>query len=206
MVFKKFWKCKVVPSALVTTWRVLKNKLVTKANLEKRGITVVSSMCSLCEVEEETSTHLFFECRFAWLLWNHCCVCLGVQSAFHNIPLLNFSQFRMYNVPASVNEVWGVIWIAIVNEVWKHRNMVIFKGGVVNVLEVFALVQLKVWSWVTSKSHSTIFSFSDWCFNLLVCMKMISWCTHLRSMFDCLRWFSIGAIRNVLYRHIWEYV
>jgi len=65
MVFKKFWKCKVVPSALVTTWRVLKNKLVTKANLEKRGITVVSSMCSLCEVEEETSTHLFFECRFA---------------------------------------------------------------------------------------------------------------------------------------------
>ena len=39
----KFWKGKVVPSAQVTAWRVLENKLATKANLEKRGITVVSS-------------------------------------------------------------------------------------------------------------------------------------------------------------------
>ena len=39
-----------------------------------------------------------------------------------------------------------MIWIAVVNEVWKHRNSAIFKGGVVNVLEVFALVQLKAWS------------------------------------------------------------
>jgi len=100
VLFKKFWKVKVVPSALVTVWRVLEDKLATKANLEKRGITVVSFMCSLCGVEEETSTHLFFECRFAWLLWNHCYVWLGVQSGFHNDPLLNFSQFMMCNVSA----------------------------------------------------------------------------------------------------------
>jgi len=111
---------------------VLKNKLATKANLERRGIIAASSTCSLCGVEEETTTHLFFECRFAWLLWNHCCAWLGVLSVFHNIPLLNFSQFS--NMPDSVNEVW------------KHRNMVIFNGGVVDVLEAFALVQLKVWS------------------------------------------------------------
>jgi len=65
---------------------------------------------------------------------------------FHNVPLLNFSQFRMCNVLASVNEVWGVIWIAVVNEVRKHTNRVIFKRGVVNVLEVFAFVQLKAWT------------------------------------------------------------
>jgi len=42
-----------------------------------------------------------------------------------------------------VDEVWGRIWIAVVNEVWRHINRVIFKGGVVDVLEAFALVQLK---------------------------------------------------------------
>jgi len=72
----------------------------------------------------------------------------------------------MSNAPASVNEVWGVVW--------KHRNSVIFKGGVVDVLEAFILVQLKAWSWVTSKSQCAHFSFSDWCINPLVCMKMIS--------------------------------
>ena len=82
-MFKKFWKSKVVPAALVTAWRVLENKLATKANLKRRGITVASSTCSLCGVEEETSTtHLFFECRVAWLLWNHCCAWLGVQRVF----------------------------------------------------------------------------------------------------------------------------
>ena len=54
MVFKKFWKSKVVPTTLVTTWRVLENKLATKANLERRRIIVASSTCSLCGVEEIT--------------------------------------------------------------------------------------------------------------------------------------------------------
>jgi len=47
---------------------------------------------------------------------------------FHNVSLLHFSQFKMSNTPASVNEVWKIIWIAVVNEVWKHKNKVIFKG------------------------------------------------------------------------------
>ena len=98
---------------------------------------------------------------------------VGRADVFHNVPLLNFSQFRMSNAPASMNEVWGVIWIAVVNEVWKHRNKVIFNGGVVDVLKAFSLVQLKVWSWVTSKSQSAHFSFFDWCIDMLVCMRMI---------------------------------
>ena len=76
----------------VVVLEVLENKLATKANLERRGITVASSICSLCGVEEETSTHLIFDCRVTWLLWNHCCVWLGVQSMFHNVPLLNFAS------------------------------------------------------------------------------------------------------------------
>jgi len=49
----------------------------------------------------------------------------------------------MSNTPTSLNEVWGGIWIAIVNEIWKYKNRVIFKGRVVDVLEAFKLVQLK---------------------------------------------------------------
>jgi len=45
-VYKMFWRSKVVPSALVSafvsTWRVLENKIATRANLERRGIAVES--------------------------------------------------------------------------------------------------------------------------------------------------------------------
>jgi len=62
---------------------------------------------------------------------------------------------------------------------WKHRNRVIFRGGVIDVLEVFALVQLKACAWVTSKSHDAIISFSDWCVDHLVCMEMM-FCLGIR--------------------------
>jgi len=71
-VYKKFWKSKVMPSALVFAWRVLENKIATRTNLERHGIAVESLLCSLYGVEEETCRHLFFECRIAWTVWSHC--------------------------------------------------------------------------------------------------------------------------------------
>jgi len=137
-VFKQFWRSKALPSALVTTWRVLENKLATRVNLGK--CVVESSLCSLCRVEKESNSHLFFESSFLWLVWSRCFTWLGVQFVSHNDQLLNFSQFRLSNASASVNEVWGVIWTAVVSELWKHRNNVIFEWGVVDGLEVVALV------------------------------------------------------------------
>jgi len=63
----------------------------------------------------------------------------------------------------SVNSVLGSVWIAVVREIWNHRNKIIFKGGVVDHLEIFSLAQLNVWTWVTSKILAAQFSFSDWC-------------------------------------------
>ena len=125
-------------------------------------------------MEEESNSHLFFKCSFCWLVCKRCFAWLGVQFVSHNDPVLNFSQFRLCNASASVNEVWGVIWTTI-SELWKHKNGIIFKGGVVDGLEVVALVQVKAWSLITSKSLSGFFSFSDWCLEPLVCMRMIFW-------------------------------
>jgi len=50
----------------------MENKITTRVNLEKRGIVLDSPLCSFCRVEEESNRYLFFECRFAWLVWSHC--------------------------------------------------------------------------------------------------------------------------------------
>ena len=67
-----------------------------------------------------------------------------------------------------------MIWIAVVSELWKYRNNAIFNGGVVDDLEVVALVQVKTWSWITSKPLSGLFSFPKWCLEPLVYMTMVS--------------------------------
>ena len=76
-------------------------------------------------------------------MWSRCFAWLEVQFVSHNDPLLNFSQLRLCNESALASEMWGVIWIAVVRELWKHRNNVIFNGGVVDGLEVVVLVQVK---------------------------------------------------------------
>ena len=60
IVYDKFWRCKALPSAHVTTWRAMSNKIATRVNLEKRGVEVESLSCSLCGKQEESSWHLFF--------------------------------------------------------------------------------------------------------------------------------------------------
>ena len=76
----------------------------------------------------------------------------------------------MSNAPESVNLGMRNIWIAVVSEIWSHRNKIIFKDGVLDSSKIFSLAQLKVWSLITSKFPSTCFSFSDWCLNPLVCL------------------------------------
>jgi len=38
---------------------VLEDKIASKANLVKRGILVENNICSMCEEEEETASHVF---------------------------------------------------------------------------------------------------------------------------------------------------
>jgi len=92
----------------------------------------------------------------------------------HIDPMSNFVQFRMSQSSDSVNDVWGTIWVGVVSEIWNHMNFIIFKRGVTYVSEVFAMVQVKVWSWISLKSRSASFSYSNWCLEPLMCMRMVS--------------------------------
>jgi len=80
----------------------------------------------------------------------------------------------MCNISDSIHEVWGAIWDGVVSEIWKHKNNVIFNRGVVDEFELFALIQVKVWSWITSKSCFVSSSYSDWCMDHLVCTRLVS--------------------------------
>jgi len=80
-------------------------------------------------------------------------------SITHFDPMLNFIQFGLCNASGLVNDFWGAFWVGVVSEIWKQRNNVIFNRGNVDASEVFAMVQVKVWSWIYSKSRSRMFSF-----------------------------------------------
>jgi len=93
---------------------------------------------------------------------------------YHIDPKSNFDQFRISMSSDSVNDVWSTIWVRVVTEIWNHKIFIIFKRGVADASEVFALVQVKVWFWILVKNRSALFSFSNWCLEPIVCMRMVS--------------------------------
>ena len=134
-----------MPSVVFLAWRVLENRIATRVNLVRRGMVVENPVCCLCGKVDESSSHLFAVCDFAWRVWCLCFEWLGVSFVIHSDPMQNFIQFRLSQASVSVNDVWGAIWVGIVSEIWKHRNLVVFNGGVADALEVFASTQVKVW-------------------------------------------------------------
>jgi len=150
----------------------MENKVACRVNLKRRGIGIESNLCCLCRRYEESTNHLFCECRVAWLIWNLCYKWLGVRSVDFMDPRSHFEHFKILDAPTSINLIIGNVWIALISEIWRHRNNCLFKGGVVDHTEVFSLAQINVWSWTFSKIPSTNFLFSDWCLeSLVICIQ-----------------------------------
>lgn len=57
------------PKYLFITWFLLHGKLATCSYLQKVGVQV-DPVCYICEQENETLEHLFFECIVARDVWN----------------------------------------------------------------------------------------------------------------------------------------
>jgi len=56
------------PKAIFTLWLQAQNKLLTKDRMLKWKMQV-EPVCVMCNQEEETRDHLFYDCIFARMLW-----------------------------------------------------------------------------------------------------------------------------------------
>ena len=104
---------------------------------------MVSCLCELSGEEEETVCHLFFKCKFVWKFWGLCLSWLGCLSVNHYDANVHFRMFCPLNFNGQILRIWGVVWIAIVGEILKHRNKCVFNNSRVDHIEVFTVVQRK---------------------------------------------------------------
>ena len=172
-VFETLWKTRVTPKAQLLGWRMLLDKLPTKAKLIAKGILLQLSLCEFCLECEETVEHLFFSCKVAQKVWNMCYKWLGLNIVSHVKATINFQHFFLLNLNKRQNIVWHGMWLAIIGEIWKHMNRVIFKQSKVDPTEIFALAQVMAWVWMKHKIPSVKFSYSDWCLSPYTCLKTL---------------------------------
>jgi len=91
-----------------------------------------------------------------------------------NIVREHFLAFELNILNRKGNCVWRIVWVAVIWNVWIHRNNIVFSNMVLDVLEIFTPVQEKTWAWITCTYRNSQFWYSGWCLNSIICLRSIS--------------------------------
>lgn len=115
-VFVQVWSKFVPTKVCALAWRVILDRIPTKANLLKRNVLSVGSgvNCVFCNVMEETTEHLLFSCPRALQVWLCCYNWVGVSTALPKNCQSHLLQHELPSLKAKQNRLWKVVWLVVI--------------------------------------------------------------------------------------------
>jgi len=118
------WHRHIPLKVSILAWRLLHNRLPTKANLMARGILAqVAQLCVSGCGEVETSQHLYASCPIFGELWLHVRHWIGVSGLDPYDIADHFLQFTYLSGEAvSKRSFMQLLWLVCVWVVWSERN------------------------------------------------------------------------------------
>ncbi|KAJ9564655.1 hypothetical protein OSB04_000621 [Centaurea solstitialis] len=145
--------CRWIPNKVnIHMWRFLMNRLATKDNLAKRGVSCSSDDCPLCLSTVEDLDHVFVNCSTTkvisahlenWLDWWPKSIrdINEIQALKSSITRENL-RLRVYKV----------IIAAFCWSIWLQRNSKLFKGSCKKEIEIFRDIQFLAFDWIRCRT------------------------------------------------------
>jgi len=156
-VFSRIWRSAVPSKVAAFTWKLLLNRIPTKANLAHRQVLPPESplVCVMCDDVVESAIHLFLHCPVAMKVWDDVMYWLGFM--FLTPPNLFVMWDCWVGVFSNKKIRKGVrlIWHAVVWTLWKTRNDRIFNNLTRDVEEVVEKVKVLSWRWGLSRLQTS---------------------------------------------------
>jgi hypothetical protein len=150
-----------VPSKIqLFLWLLSHNKLAMVDNLNKKGMQKPEK-CVFCE-ENESISHLFFECSVAKIIWKSVSEYLGVEIGADYTSVA--SKWLCKKKFATVN----VISTAVLRAVWLTRNDFVFKH------QVWSDVKL-IWNRICRLSMEWKIIYSEAKMEAMMRFGLLSW-------------------------------
>jgi hypothetical protein len=121
-VWKQIWGLKIPNAEKNFLWRACHESLPTRQNLYRRKI-VEDSSCPICGLEEETASHIIWQCSSARNVW-----CVGPnelqKSTGEGSEFLQVAE----DVFAKCSEETVAQFAGIARRIWLRRNEVVHEG------------------------------------------------------------------------------
>ena len=129
---KCVWVDKVPTKAAFFAWEAAWGKILTLDRLQKRGWQL-PNRCFLCGCEEENVNHILLRCIVVRALWEIVLALVGVQWVFPELVKEALFSWRGSFVGKKRKKIWNSIPLCIFWTVWKERNRLAFRGGVLDI-------------------------------------------------------------------------
>ncbi|KAJ8451174.1 hypothetical protein Cgig2_013946 [Carnegiea gigantea] len=122
---KIIWARTIIPRHTYTAWMLAHQKLPTRLRLN-RHMPQNTSLCELCQMEEENEQRLFFECQVAKSVW------IELQNWWPiTLPPTDVERIFSYLVKLKGPKRYKLITYAVfcvgIYHIWFARNQAIFK-------------------------------------------------------------------------------
>ncbi|XVE88638.1 hypothetical protein DITRI_Ditri19aG0085600 [Diplodiscus trichospermus] len=149
---RNIWIGFAPPKVEVLCWQLMRGRVAVRSNIAKRGLMQWSeALCLFCRLEVESPEHLFISCVVVWRIWSHWIELWGlswvIPKDFRRLFLGWFDA-----LPKTVyDQLWKMVFFAIVWTIWLTKNDVVFNDKGVSVEQVIDSSKLKLVHWVKAK-------------------------------------------------------
>ncbi|CAJ2652817.1 unnamed protein product [Trifolium pratense] len=169
------WHTQVPLKVSIFAWRLLRDRLPTRANLAIRG--VLSSTADTCVFGcgvAESAYHLFSSCSIAGSLWDLVCAWVGIPPVAFTTLRDHFVQFT---VSAGVSRAWRsflqLLWLVCVWVIWTERNHRLFKGSTDTPHLLLDKIKLFSFRWLKPTNITLVSNYHSWWSSPLLCLGLV---------------------------------
>jgi hypothetical protein len=172
-IFSSLWKSPAPSKVVAFSWLALLDRIPTRANLARRHSLAPreSTLCVMCDNEEETTVHLFLHCEVALKIWRKMLDWLNINFITPHCLLAHFACWSESSNSRRMFKAFCLIWHAVIWSIWKERNARIFKDQFKNFDEVFDDIMALSWCWMLSRLKISSCLFYEWTWNPRDCLR-----------------------------------
>ncbi|GJR05399.1 integrase, catalytic region, zinc finger, CCHC-type containing protein [Tanacetum coccineum] len=143
--YEVVWFASCIPRHSFHMWLIVKKKLKTQDLLCTWDASVTfGSVCSLCEQQQDSHEHLFFECPFSQVVWNHMKGLADVHSSASTIYDIISYVLPIAKRRSSTSVIAKLVIAASAYFIWQERNWRLFRQSKRNPTQVIECITYSV--------------------------------------------------------------
>lgn len=135
-------------------------------------MSISPSCCVLCHMEGECLNHLYLHCSFSRAIWTHFLAKLDCTWVMPNNLVELFDIWGIGGMREKGMCFWGCLPQAVIWNIWKERNLIIFEDKCKPMREVIDVIVRDVSNWLVDTKDFNDISMIDLVRNWKTCIML----------------------------------